>query len=85
MNNAASDELAALFLRARWCASERWIVQRRVEVRPGEVGVLEVCEVTTDLVAVARLDEQEQVLDEQVDLGGGFVAEPRKWHARGLL
>jgi len=41
MNNAARDELAALCLGACWCASEPRIVRRRVEVRPGEVGVLE--------------------------------------------
>ena len=43
----------------------------------------EVVEVATDLIAVAGLEEQEQVLDEQVDLDGRFVAEPGQRHAVG--
>ena len=46
----------------------------------GDLAV-EVVEVTTDLIAVARLDEQEHVLDEQVELDGRFVAESGQRHA----
>ena len=53
MNNAASDELAALCMWSRWCASERRIVRRCVEVRPDEVVPVESVEVATDLATVA--------------------------------
>jgi hypothetical protein len=82
MNNAARVEVAALWVEVV-CASERRIVHWRVEVRADEVVLAEVIEVATNLIAIAGLEEQEQVLDEQVDLDGRCVAEPgqRRRHA----
>ena len=80
MNNAAMVEVAASWVEVV-CASERRIVKRRVEVGLDEVVPAEVVEVAPDLMAVAGLEQQEQVLDEQVDLDGGFVAELGQRHA----
>ncbi len=63
------------------CASERRIVQRGVEVRLDEVVPAELVVVATDLIAVAGLEEKEQMFDEQGDLDGGFVTELGQRHA----
>ncbi|WP_095949928.1 hypothetical protein [Variovorax boronicumulans] len=54
---------------------ERRIAPQPLEVRTDEVVAIEAIEVTADLPAVARVNEQEQVLDEQVGFDGG----PRRW------
>lgn len=52
---------------------ERRIVPRPVEVRTDEFVAIEAVEVMADLIAVARLDEQERVLDEEVELSSTAV------------
>ena len=65
--------------------SERRVVEVGHGFRADEVVRRPVLVVAMDLIAVARLEQVEEVRNEVVDLDDGIVAESRHWDVGGMV